>query len=67
MKCQYLISGKNKKNDTKLSSAELDERLVKVKGKSKLGIKCMSNNRHYENMPFQIYSKFHLQKLKIFR
>ena len=22
---------------------------------------------HYENMPFQIYRKFHLQKLKIFR
>ena len=23
--------------------------------------------RHYENMPIQIYRKFHLQKLKIFR
>ena len=23
--------------------------------------------KHYENMPFQIYRKFHLQKLKIFR
>ena len=22
---------------------------------------------HYENMPIQIYGKFHLQKLKIFR
>ena len=22
---------------------------------------------HYENMPIQIYRKFHLQKLKIFR
>ena len=23
--------------------------------------------KHYENMPIQIYRKFHLQKLKIFR
>ena len=26
-----------------------------------------SKNVHYENMPIQIYRKFHLQKLKIFR
>ena len=26
-----------------------------------------SKNIHYENTPIQIYRKFHLQKLKIFR
>ena len=26
-----------------------------------------SRSKHYENMPIQIYRKFHLQKLKIFR
>ena len=31
MKCQILFSGKNKKNITKLSSAELAKRVVKVK------------------------------------
>ena len=25
------------------------------------------NSKHYENTPIQIYRKFHLQKLKIFR
>ena len=31
MKCQILFSGKNKKNIAKLSSAELAQRVVKVK------------------------------------
>ena len=31
MKCQILFSGKNKKNITNLSSAELAQRVVKVK------------------------------------
>ena len=30
MKCQFLFSGKNKKNITNLSSAELAQRVVKV-------------------------------------
>ena len=31
MKCQILFSGKNKKNITNLSSAKLDQRVIKVK------------------------------------
>ena len=31
MKCQILLSGKNKRNIIKLSSAELAQRVVKVK------------------------------------
>ena len=31
MKCQILFSGKNKKNITNLSSAELAQRVLKVK------------------------------------
>ena len=33
MKCQILFSGKNKKNITNLSSAELDKVVVKVNAK----------------------------------
>ena len=33
-------------------------------GKLLLGV---GMGTHYENMPIQIYRKFHLQKLKIFR
>ena len=33
MKCQILFSGKNKKNNIILSSAENAQRVVKVKGK----------------------------------
>ena len=32
MKCQVLFSGKNNKNITNLSSAELAKRVVKLKG-----------------------------------
>ena len=35
MKCQILFSGKNKKNNIILSSAENAQRVVKVKGKNK--------------------------------
>ena len=35
MKCQILFKGKNKTNVTNLSSAELAERVVKVKTSSK--------------------------------
>ena len=34
MKCQILFSGKNKKNNIILSSAENAQRVVKVKGSS---------------------------------
>ena len=51
MKCQSLFSDKNKKKYFKMSCAEIFTQLVK----------------HYENTPIQIYRKFHLQKLKIFR
>ena len=27
----------------------------------------LSSEKHYENTPIQVYRKFHLQKLKIFR
>ena len=29
--------------------------------------KKITGEKHYENPPIQIYRKFHLQKLKIFR
>ena len=34
MKCQVLFFGKNKKNTDNLSSAELAQRVVKIKGES---------------------------------
>ena len=36
MKCQILFSGKNKKNIINLPSAELDQRVVKVKASFKI-------------------------------
>ena len=41
MKCQILFSGKNKKNNIILSSAENAQRVVKVKGSIFL------KNRHF--------------------
>ena len=38
MQCQILYSGKNKKNITNLSSAELAKRVVNVKVLSKLAV-----------------------------
>ena len=39
MKCQILFSGKNKKNNIILSSAENAQRVVKVNGSARLGDK----------------------------
>ena len=62
MKYQILFWGKNKKNITNLSSAELTQRMVKVNPFSHA-----DDTFHYENMPIQIYRKFHLQKTESFQ
>ena len=33
----------------------------------KVSLTYITKTRHYENKPIQIYWKYHLQKLKIFR
>ena len=54
-------------------SAEIKKTHTHTKKKKKKKKKKENNNKswkvsfHYENTPIQIYRKFHLQKLKIFR
>ena len=45
MKCQILFSGKNKKNNIILSSAENAQRVVKVKYRENKGLKPTSCTR----------------------
>ena len=48
MKCQSLFSGKNMSNFTSLVSAELAQRVVKVKKQKYLGMKIKENkNSHF--------------------
>ena len=47
-----------------LPSATISLSIIKVKFLPK---NCCMSGDHYENTPIQIYRKFHLQKLKIFR
>ena len=77
MKCQILFSGKNKKNITKLLSAELDQSVVKVKvnwytfregnsvfwGTSEKG--STLKGKHYSQKGFTLKERIHSQREKV--
>ena len=56
------------KRATKSENIPLDMCPVKIQIRLHIhSLTRISNGHHYENMPIQIYWKFHFQKLKIFR
>ena len=66
IKCFYLEwYVKQKKSVSELRRQ--DNSIITVRVCFNLVQKQKSRNGHYENTPIQIYRKFHLQKLKIFR
>ena len=61
MKYQILFTGKNKKNVINLSSAELAQRVVKVKGQSK----SVADNILIFIIQFFFFSFFFLEKIRL--